>query len=96
MASSLGRSQSLGLGMIAVWHVCFHVDVLWGDESQIAMGCTLGVFERWHWNNDTLQVWWSSYYPFWGCANRSCIIWNWLGSHPQRTPPGRFSNTSQV
>jgi hypothetical protein len=48
MASSLGRSRCLGLRMIATWHVCLHADVLGGDESQTAMGCTLGVFEQWH------------------------------------------------
>jgi hypothetical protein len=37
---------------------------LWGDESQTAMGCTVGAFERWHWCNDMSRVWWSSYYPF--------------------------------
>jgi hypothetical protein len=33
MASSLGRSQSLGLRTIAVWHVCLHANVLWSDKS---------------------------------------------------------------
>jgi hypothetical protein len=46
MASSLGRNHYLGFKMITTWHVCFHANVLWGDESQTTMGCTLGVFER--------------------------------------------------
>jgi hypothetical protein len=82
MVSSLGRSRSLGLRTIVAWHVYFHANVLWGDKSQIAMGCTLGVFERWHWGNDMPWVWWSSRYPFWGCAGKSCIIWDWSGFHP--------------
>ncbi len=96
MASSLGRSWSLGLKMTTTWHVCLHADVLWGDESQTTMGCTLGVFERWHWDDDTLRAWWSSCYPFWGCAKGSCILWNWLGFHPQRTSPRRFFSAFQV
>jgi len=64
MASSLGRSRSLGLRMTTTWHVCLNADILWGDKSQIAMGCTLGIFEWWHWGNDTPQAWWSNHYPF--------------------------------
>jgi hypothetical protein len=64
MASSLGRNRSLGLRTIVAWHVCFHANVLWNDESQIAMGCTLGIFVRWHWSNDTPRTWWSNYYHF--------------------------------
>jgi hypothetical protein len=43
-----------------------------------------------------LRAWWSSHYLFWGCAKKSCIIWDRLGFHPQQTPPRRFSNVSQV
>jgi hypothetical protein len=86
----------LGFKTTAAWHVCVHVDVLWGDKSQIAMGCTLGVFEQWHWGNDMPRTWWSSRYPFWGCIEGLSIVWDRLGSHPQRTLPRRFSNISQV
>jgi len=96
MASSLGRSRSFGLRMTAVWHVCFHADVWWGDELQITMGCTLRVFEWWHWSSDMPQVLWSNCYLLWGCVEGSYIIWDRSSSHPQRTPLGRFSNTSQI
>jgi hypothetical protein len=56
---------------------------LWGEKSHTTMGCTLGVFERWHWGNDMMRVWWSSHYPFWGCAEWSCIVWDRSGSHLQ-------------
>jgi len=95
MASSLGRSRSLGLRTIVAWHVCLHADVLWGDKSQIAIGCTLGIFEWWHWGNDTLRAWWSNHHPFWGCAERSCIVWHQVFIHDEHRLE-EFSNASQV
>ncbi len=64
VASNLGISRSLGLKTTTTWHVCLHADVLWGDKSQTTMGCTLGIFEWWHWGNDTPRAWWSNRYLF--------------------------------
>jgi hypothetical protein len=96
MASSLGRSQYLGLKMTTAWHVYLHADVLWGDKSHTAMRCTLGVFERWHWSNHMSRTWWSSCYPFKGCTKGSCNVWNWLGSHLHSQLLERFKCESQT